>query len=46
VNTISSEQVRRPINSDAVDQWRNFEPWLGELKEALGDLVDKYPSFS
>jgi tetratricopeptide (TPR) repeat protein len=46
VNTISSEQVRRPINSDAVDQWRNFEPWLGELKEALGDLVDRYPSFN
>ena len=46
VNTVSSEQVRRPINSDAVDQWRNFEPWLGELREALGDLVDSYPSFS
>lgn len=46
VNTVSSEQVRRPINSDAVDQWRNFEPWLGELKEALGDLVERYPRFS
>jgi tetratricopeptide (TPR) repeat protein len=46
VTTISSEQVRRPINSDAVDQWRNFEPWLGELKEALGDLVERYPRFS
>jgi tetratricopeptide (TPR) repeat protein len=43
VATISSEQVRRPISSDAVDQWRHFEPWLGELKEALGDLVDRYP---
>jgi len=45
VTTISSEQVRRPITTDAVDQWRNFEPWLGELREALGDLVEKYPSF-
>ena len=45
VNTISSEQVRRPISKDAVDQWRNFEPWLGELKEALGDLVERYPTF-
>jgi hypothetical protein len=38
VQTISSEQVRRPIYSDAVDQWRNYEPWLGPLKDALGDL--------
>jgi tetratricopeptide (TPR) repeat protein len=46
VTTISSEQVRRPITTDAVDQWRNFEPWLGELREALGDVVERYPSFS
>jgi len=39
VQTISSEQVRRPIYTDAVDQWRNFEPWLGPLKEALGDYL-------
>lgn len=36
VQTVSSEQVRRPLYSEAVDQWRNFEPWLGPLKEALG----------
>ena len=46
VTTISSEQVRRPITTDAVDQWRHFEPWLGELKEVLGDLVERYPRFS
>ncbi len=40
VRTPSSEQVRQPISSDGVDQWRNFEPWLGALKEALGDAVD------
>jgi len=45
VMTISSEQVRRPIYTDAVDQWRHFEPWLGPLKEALGDLVERYPAF-
>ena len=45
VNTISSEQVRRPINSGAVDQWRNFEPWLGKLAETLDDLVNRYPVF-
>ena len=44
VQTISSEQVRRPIYADAVDQWRNYEPWLGPLKDALGDLADSYPS--
>lgn len=43
VTTISSEQVRRPINADAVDQWRNFEPWLGPLAATLGDLVARYP---
>jgi tetratricopeptide (TPR) repeat protein len=43
VTTISSEQVRRPINADAVEQWRHFEPWLGPLAATLGDLVAKYP---
>jgi tetratricopeptide (TPR) repeat protein len=35
VATPSGEQVRQPIYRNAVDQWRNFEPWLGPLKEAL-----------
>lgn len=35
VRTVSSEQVRRPIFADGVDQWRNFEPWLEPLKQAL-----------
>ena len=38
VHTASSEQVRRPINRDGVDQWRHFEPWLGPLKDALGGI--------
>lgn len=36
VRTASSEQVRRPLSSDGIDQWRNFEPWLGPLRDALG----------
>lgn len=36
VRTASSEQVRQPLYRDAVEQWRNFEPWLGPLKTALG----------
>jgi len=35
VRTASSEQVRRPIFKEGLDQWRNSEPWLGPLKEAL-----------
>jgi tetratricopeptide (TPR) repeat protein len=36
VHSASSEQVRRPINREGVDQWRRYEPWLGPLKESLG----------
>jgi hypothetical protein len=38
--TPSAEQVRKPIYRSALEQWKNFEPWLGDLKEALGDLAD------
>ncbi|WP_428632533.1 sulfotransferase [Sphingopyxis sp.] len=40
VRTPSAEQVRRPINRDAVDQWRNYQSWLQPLKDALGDLAE------
>jgi tetratricopeptide (TPR) repeat protein len=43
VRTASSEQVRRPINREGLDQWRPFEPWLGPLKEALGPVLESYP---
>ena len=36
IRTASSEQVRLPIFKEGIDQWRNFEPWLGPLKEILG----------
>src|SRR5882757_10107409 len=39
VHTASSEQVRQPINREGIDRWRNFEPWLGPLKNALGSLA-------
>jgi tetratricopeptide (TPR) repeat protein len=38
VRTVSSDQVRRPINRDGLDSWRRFEPWLGPLKAALAPL--------
>jgi len=43
VRTASSQQVRRPIFRDGVDQWRNFEPWLLPLKEAIGPALSAYP---
>jgi len=27
-----------------MEQWLNFEPWLGELKEALGPVLTAYPN--
>ncbi|MDB6086548.1 MAG: sulfotransferase [Gammaproteobacteria bacterium] len=38
IHTASSEQVRRPIFKEGLDQWQHFEPWLGPLKAALGKL--------
>lgn len=35
VRTASSEQVRMPIFSDGLEQWRHYEKWLEPLKNAL-----------
>lgn len=35
IRTPSSEQVRQPIFTDGIEQWRHFEPWLAPLKSAL-----------
>jgi tetratricopeptide (TPR) repeat protein len=43
VRTASSEQVRRPINREGLDQWRPFEPRLDPLKDALGPVLSAYP---
>ncbi len=40
VRTVSSEQVRRPIFRDGLEQWRRFEPWLDPLKAALGPALE------
>ena len=39
VRTPSSEQVRKPIYKEGLEQWRNFETHLEPLKEALGPEV-------
>jgi hypothetical protein len=28
--------VRQPIFRDGLDQWKNYEPYLGKLREILG----------
>jgi len=42
VRTASSEQVRQPIYTSGVDQWRRYEAWLDPLKAALGPALDDY----
>ena len=42
VRTPSAEQVRRPINRDGVDVWKNYKPWLGPLEAALGPALDHW----
>ena len=43
IRTPSAEQVRQPISRAAMGQWRNFDPWLGPLREGLGvDTVERY----
>jgi predicted Zn-dependent protease len=44
VRTASSEQVRQPIYREGLDHWRHFEPWLGPLKAALGEVFTAYPA--
>lgn len=43
VRTASSEQVRKPIFRDGLEPWRNYEPWLAPLVEALGPVLTAYP---
>jgi predicted Zn-dependent protease len=44
VRTASSEQVRQPIFRDGMDQWKHYEPWLGPLRQALGSVLEAYPT--
>ncbi len=44
VKTASSEQVRQPIYSSAVNTWRHYESHLGTLIEVLEPLLAKLPA--
>jgi hypothetical protein len=39
VRTASSEQVRRPIFREGLEQWRRYEPWLAPLAEAVAPIL-------
>jgi tetratricopeptide (TPR) repeat protein len=41
VRTASAEQVRLPIYREGLEQWRHYEPWLGTLRETLGDALTR-----
>ena len=42
VRTASAEQVRQPIYREGLEQWRHYQPWLGTLRDALGDALTRY----
>ncbi|MFN3808638.1 tetratricopeptide repeat-containing sulfotransferase family protein [Asticcacaulis sp.] len=42
IRTPSSEQVRQPLSRDGLTQWQAYAPWLGDLRAALGDAVNRY----
>lgn len=39
VNTASAEQVREPIYTSAVEFWKNYDPYLDELREVLAPVL-------
>ncbi|MBX7250211.1 MAG: sulfotransferase [Caulobacteraceae bacterium] len=42
VRTASSEQVRKPIFTEGLEQWKHFEPWLDPLKQGLGPALERW----
>lgn len=44
IRTVSSEQVRRPIYREGLEQWRRFAAGLSPLAEALGPALDSWRS--
>ncbi len=44
VRTASSEQVRRPISRDGLDQWQTFAKWLEPARAILEPFIQSYPA--
>ncbi|HZB69024.1 MAG TPA: sulfotransferase [Sphingomicrobium sp.] len=45
VATPSADQVRRPINRDGVDYWRQYRRWLGPLERSLGPALTDWNKY-
>ena len=43
VRTASSEQVRQPIYTGALGNWRRYDQHIGLWKEQLGQIVEELP---
>ena len=43
VRSVSAEQVREPINAKGLERWKRYEPYLADLRSALGATLDRYP---
>ncbi len=46
VRTASSEQVRRPIYTESIHRWRNYEQYLDELIEVLAPCLPRYARYA
>jgi hypothetical protein len=47
VRTASSEQVRKPIYTDSLNEWKNYEEQLQPLRDAMGDdTIRRYEDIS
>lgn len=44
VLTFSADQVRQPLFGAGVGRWRHYDAYLGQLRKALGNVVDAYPA--
>ncbi len=42
IRTASSEQVRQPVYQSSVNHWRKYDEHLGELKEVLEPVRERY----
>jgi Tfp pilus assembly protein PilF len=42
-SSFSNEQVRTPIFREGLDRWKNYEPWLAQMKAALSPVLDAWP---
>ena len=45
IRTASSEQVRRPIYTESMHRWRNYEQYLDELKTTLEPIMALYDKY-